>query len=129
MASIIDTIKNLEKLKHLQPASPADVSAAEKQLGLNFAPDYKAYTQAYGAIQAKDLEFTGVGVPPRLNVVAVTLEEREMQSIPASCYVLEDLGIEGLLVLQDSAGTIYEFMDGKTNKIAGSMAEYVMSKK
>jgi len=128
MASIIDTVKNLEKLRHLQAASHYDVEIAEKRLGLTLASDYKQYTQTYGAISAMGLELTGVGVPPRLNVVDVTLSERELENIPAEYYVLESLNIEGILILQNSNGQVFEFYSGKINKIADSMASYILNK-
>ena len=128
METIIDIINKLENLRHLQAASSADVEMAEKRLGIKFAPDYKQYVQTYGAIIARGLEFTGVSVPARLNVVDVTLYERERENIPESYYVIENLNIESILVLQNSEGHIAEYCDGKMNNIANSLSEYLMLK-
>ena len=128
MANIIDVIKKLENLRHLQAASPADIEIAESRLGLTFAIDYKEYVQTYGAILAKGVELTGVSVPARLNVVDVTLGERERENIPASYYVLESLNIESVLILQNSEGHVFEYYAGEANKIADSMVEYILSK-
>ena len=128
MTNILNVIKNLENLRHLQAASQSDVEMAENTLGLVFAPDYKQYVLTYGAIVAKGIEFTGVNVPARLNVVDVTLKERERENIPASYYVLENLNIESILILQNSEGQIAEYCNEKMDIIANSIAEYIMNK-
>lgn len=69
---IIEAINGLDHLCVLLPASPESVAEAEHSLGLQFAADYKAYVQQFGAISACGIELTGVTTSRRLNVVAVT---------------------------------------------------------
>lgn len=128
MANLFDVINNLENLRHLQPASQSDVETAERRLGITFASDYKQYTQKYGAIIAKGLELTGLNVPVRLNVVDVTLNERKRENIPSSYYVIENLNIESILILQNGEGQIAEYCDGKIKNIANSLIEYITEK-
>ena len=126
MDDIIEVIKNLKNLRHVKAASQTAIEAAEKSLGLTFAPDYKQYVLTYGAINAQGFEFTGLNVSAYINVVDVTLEEREREDIPATYYVLENTGIDGILILQNSEGQIFEYYNGDINLIAGSIAEYIM---
>lgn len=128
MEKLLTIIQGLENLKHLQAASQSEVAQAEKQLDLTFATDYKQYVQTYGAIIAKGIEFTGVNVPSRINVVDVTLNERKRENIPSSYYVMENIGIEGYLVLQNNEGKIASYCDGQIEEIAQSIGEYILSK-
>ena len=99
---IIQSIYGLGHLCVLLPASPETVNDVEQSLGLQFAADYKAYVQRFGAISACGIELTGVTTSRRLDVVAVTKKSRAMNSnIPPHMYVVEDMAIDGLLILPE----------------------------
>lgn len=124
---IIKAINGLDHLCALLPASPGAVSEAEQSLGLQFAPDYKAYVQQFGAISACGIEMTGVTTSRRLDVVAVTKKNRAMNgNIPPDMYVIEDMAIDGLFILQDATGAVYSAPPhGVPRKVFYSLAEYV----
>lgn len=126
---IVEAIRRLDRLRVLLPASPDAIEAAERSLGLSFAPDYSAYVRQYGAISACGIELTGVTTSSRLNVVSVTNKERPMnENIPSNMYVVEAVSREGLLILQDSKGTIYSVAPhGEPCKIFDSLTAYVNS--
>jgi hypothetical protein len=104
------------------------ISQAERELGLSFAPEYRVYLKLYGFASVKGLEFTGICASQRLNVVAVTKKLREENAALArDMYVIEDAGLEGVFVLQDEAGRVYELQaNGAIKQIAESMIEYII---
>ena len=126
---IIDVIENLKELRHLQPASEAEIEAAEQELGVTFAKDYREYVAAYGVISAFGVELTGVTHFPRLSVCNVTQMERESNNlIPSSMYVVDSTGLEGLVILQDQEGVIYSAAPNQEPKrIFDSLADYLES--
>lgn len=124
---IIEAINGLDHLCVLLPASPESVAEAEHSLGLQFAADYKTYVQQFGAISACGIELTGVTTSRRLNVVAVTKRNRAMNgNIPPHMYVIEDMSIDGLVVLQDASGAVYSASpNGTPSKVFESLSAYV----
>lgn len=124
---VIQAINGLDHLCALLPASPSAVSEAEQALGLRFASDYKAYVLQFGAISACGIELTGVTTSRRLDVVAVTKQERAWNScIPLDMYVIENLATDGLLILQDASGAVYAAAPlGKPHKVFDSLTAYV----
>lgn len=124
---IIQAISGLDHLYVLLPASPESVAEAEHYLGLQFAPDYKAYVQRFGAISACGIELTGVTTSRRLDVVAVTKMNRAMNgNIPLDMYVIEDMAIDALLVLPDATGAVYSAPPhGVPRKVFICLADYV----
>lgn len=63
----------------------------------------------------------------RLDVVCNTREERELNSfVPDDWYVVENAGIDGIIIWQDKTGRIYQSMpNGQKEYIANSLAEYL----
>ena len=129
MDKIVDIIGNLSDLNHLSPASEAEIKKAEEDLGLTFADDYKAYTRSFGAISADGIELTGVTTSKRLDVVAVTKAERELSGISSEMYVIENVAIEGIIILQDHTGAIYQSAPNHVpKKIYASLSEYIINR-
>lgn len=124
---VIQAINELNHLCVLLPARLSAVSEAEQALGLRFAPDYKAYVLQFGAISACGIELTGVTTSRRLNVVAVTKRNRAMNgNIPPHMYVIEDMAIDGLLILQDVTGSVYSAsLHGVPRKVFDCLADYI----
>ena len=125
--NIINIIKNLKGLRTLPPLSEQTIDAAEIKLGLKFADDYKSYTKQFGAVSANGRELTGVVDVPRLNVVNVTEAERRLNNnIPDDMYVIENTGVDGILILQNAVGEIFNIMpNAKPEKKFNSLAEYL----
>ena len=127
MNGIENAIEALKNLKHLAPASEIEILEAEKRLGVAFADDYKDYVKKYGVISAKGIELTGVTSSPRLNVADVTMAERELNPhFPQEMYVVENVAIEGVLMLQNTAGNIFELAPySEPVKKFNSLCEYL----
>lgn len=125
--NIITVIKSLVNMHHLDPASSEDIALAEQMLNLKFSEEYRIYVSTYGAISARGIELTGVTSSKRLSVVDVTLREREMSDLPTNFYVVEETGIDGLLILQNQSGEIFSVAPHKPLKnVCASLADYVL---
>lgn len=104
-----------------------DVANAEVTLGLKFAKEYCEYTEEVGAASANGHEFTGVVNSKYLNVVTATQSARKKNpDIPDELYVVENLNADGIVIMQDAGGKIYEAgVDTEVKKIAGSLSDYI----
>jgi hypothetical protein len=130
MNDIIFVISGMDGLVSGKGVSKEVVAAAERKLAVAFAKDYAAYVEEFGTISANDTELTGIVDSKRLNVIDVTIEEREMSGIPQDMYVVEDTHIEGILVLQNSKGEIYKhYGKNSTKKIFDCLSDYLISKR
>ena len=129
MCSIEKIIKNLRGLHSLPPSSEQVINNAEKKLGLHFADDYRIYTKIFGAISANGIELTGVVDTPRLNVINATTSEKSLNNnIPNDMYVIENIGIEGIVMLQNEKGEIFSVApNSKPEKQFDSLAEYLVT--
>lgn len=130
MSKIIEVINNLEKLLPLKPATVEDIENVEKELQLSLAEEYKEYILEFGAIMAYGVELTGIAKSSNRNVIQVTKREWESNNkIGHDLYVVENIGIDGIIIWQDCSGKIYESRphNGATI-IANSLAEYLESK-
>ena len=71
---------------------------------------------------------TGLHNSSLWNVVECTIEQRSHNSVVASdMYVVEDIGIDGIIVLQDSSGVVYMLFsyDNEISEVASSLVEYL----
>ena len=127
MRSFIDRIKNSEDYMELGGVSEDAVKNAEAMLGTSFADDYRAYLVECGIATAEGNEFTGLGRAKRLDVVSVTMNERKRnQYVAEELYVVEIMGMDGIVIWQDSQGVIYESIRNDTpKKIAESLHDYL----
>ena len=130
MSKIVETIQNLENLIPLKPASIEDIENVEIELALPLAKDYKEYLLNFGAIMANDIELTGIAKSKNRNVVEVTKREWNLnRKIKHNLYVVENIGIDGIIIWQDSSGSIYESKPNyEAKKIANNFLEYIKSK-
>ena len=130
MSKIIDIINELPELLPLKAANETDISDAEIQLRLHFSNEYKEYIATFGAIIADGIELSGIAKSKNRNVVTLTKQERELNPLaPNDLYVIESLGIDGLVIWQDANGTIYQSSPGKApTMIFNSLCDYLTEK-
>ena len=105
------------------------IARAENKLSLQFSPEYHEFLAQFGMLMIDDHEIMGFGKTDRLSVVANTLSAREKDSdFPDSMYVIENLGIDRILILQASDGAVYEYVPHSVpTKIFSSLEEYLMA--
>ncbi len=127
MGDIIEVLSKLEDFAFVKGVSENDIAKAEENLGVQFAPDYKQYLAEYGLASADGHELTGIVKSPRLNVVDVTIKLRKkFKNVPVDAYVLEEVGIDKLVIFQISDGSIYKVTpESQFIKVADSLSEYL----
>lgn len=126
MSSIIEKISKIEKLYHAKGCAFKQIKEAQAELGITFPEEYMDIVKEYGAISFYGTEWTGLNVDDYLNVVSVTKQEREMNSaLPSDCFVLENQGIDGLIVICNEVGEIFSFQYSKLEKIHDSISSYL----
>lgn len=121
----LELIKNCSDAIVGHGVSEDEINKAENELGLQFASDYREYLQKYGAAMLNGHELSGISKAKQSNVVLMTNDWHENYSQPGKLYVIEDLGIDDIVILQDSNGNIYQSQNGKTHKIYNSLAAYI----
>lgn len=130
MSSIVKTIQALPNLLPLKAATNTEITDAELQLRVSFADEYKEYLSFFGAIMADSIELTGIAKAEYRNVVSVTKQEWELNSnVPHSMYVIENTGIDGIIIWQDKNGAIYQTSPNSQSKqVAKSLAEFIANR-
>lgn len=103
-----------------------EIDLAEKKLECTFAQDYREYLAEIGFACFDGHELTGLTKAERINVVTVTTKQRKLfGEIVSTWYVVEETNIDGIVVWQDSIGTVYEtVLPTYAREIAGSLSEY-----
>lgn len=129
MSNVFDEINKKHKMFKTKPVNEDAINEAETKLGRAFSEEYKKYLLQFGAISFSSTELTGLNIEKYANVVDVTLKEIELNDeFPKDCIVLEKIGVEGLLILINSKGQVFEWNNNSARKIHDSMAEYLRSK-
>jgi hypothetical protein len=126
MNKILNKIEKIEKLYHGKGCTTEQIEKAEGELGIKFPEDYIDILQKYGAISFKRTEWTGLNVDDFIDVVKCTKAERShYDNFPKKMFVLENLGIEGILTLCDEMGVVYSWENKKVKQIAQTMSAYL----
>lgn len=126
MSSIVEKINKIDKLYHAKGCAYNQIKEAQEALGITFPEEYMDIVKEYGAISFYGTEWTGLNVDDYLNVVSVTKQEREMNSdFPAGYFVLENQGIDGLMVICNEEGQVFSLQYSKVEKIHDSISGYL----
>lgn len=126
MKSVIAALKEKEAFISLRGASPEDIEAAETELKVKFASDYREYVTALGAASYYGHELTGVCNSKSLNVVQATISEREFNEVPADWYVIEQTHMDGVVFWQAGDGKVFQTgIKQKPKKVCDSLIEYI----
>lgn len=130
MTTIVNTIKALPNLLALKATPNTEITDAELQLRVKFSDEYKVYLSTFGAIIANGIELTGISKSEHRNVIPVTKQEWELNdNVPHSMYVVENTGIDGMIIWQDASGIVYQTLPNtKPNQIASSLNEYIIER-
>ena len=123
----LELIRDNNLFKSAKPADEAQIHDAENRLGLTFAADYVKFLSNIGACICFDHEIKGISDNPNLNVISATEEAwNQMESIPHAMYVIEDTHMDGILILQDKNGIIYQTAPNTMpSRIAYSLESYL----
>ena len=124
---LIEHIKKDKSCIVLRGVSGEAITEAEDTLALKFSDEYRAMLKEYGTILVSNHEIIGLGSSKRLDVVYNTLTERSIsKDFPSDQYVIEETGMDGIVITQDKTGTIYQYLqDSPLIKVADSLLEYL----
>lgn len=102
----------------------SDIKELEDKLNLKLDKSMCLYLKDICLFSYKDKEFLGLGVKGYRNILKATLEERELNdSFPKDCLVLQNVGVDGLLVLVNTKGQVIEWTTSGNNKIVSNNLE------
>jgi len=128
--NICQIIDSLQDLHYTGGVDLSLIKKAEKQLGVEFAPEYILYLGKYGQIEATGIELTGLSNKTTTSVVYATNLLRKFGHIPYNMYVIEDLGVDGIEYLQDKSGIIYQYAGRNSLSLyALSLYDYIEKSK
>ena len=126
MEDIIKTLKDTPDFIGGTGRTDVEIERVQKELGIDFATDYKTYLKEIGLACFDGHELTGICQDPRLDVVHVTKDQRENNPEAPNCYVIEEANIDGIVIWQDFSGKIYMTVENSSPKlIADSLSAYI----
>ena len=127
--SLVDRIVEEQSLLKMKPATKEQIKEAETCLGLRFATEYCEYLEAFGAATFLNFELTGICKSERLNVVDATNRARNRYpQIPKDYYVVEEIGVDRVVIVQNHSGTVFQYGPiDRAKKINSSLEEYLFS--
>ena len=130
MSALLDAFASKTSFLSGKGATPEQVSQAELELGLSFSDEYQEYLIQYGIAAFDGHEMTGLSKSKRLNVVSVTSNARKKYpDLPSNLYVVEDTGVEELIILQSSDGEVFGCAPNiRLEKICDSLSDYISNK-
>ena len=128
MSRIIEVFESKVDLLKGDGVSEEAITAAEKKLNLSFSNEYREYLRRYGIVAFDGHELTGiVDNDPLVDVVAVTTAEKEKnKEIPADFYVIEETGVDEMIIWQSGDGKVYCSSPNSAVKlIYNSLVDYI----
>ncbi len=127
MKNIVGIIQSYNDYIGREGVTEEKINEAEKELKLKFADEYRTYLLNLGIAYANGHEFTGITELEELSVVAQTLRARMRNpKLPSDIYVIENLGIDDLLIWQNEKGELFQTAyDGLPVKIDVSLEDYI----
>ena len=104
--SAVDVVK--KNYQYSNACSLIEIEEAEKELNLKFADEYKQVLLECGKVSNEYLDLSSPN-NPLADVVNTTKEVRKLyRNLPRDCYVLVDVGVDGIYVLQDGRGKLFD---------------------
>lgn len=126
---IIEVIKSLRDVVTLPALDINSINEAQDILNVKFAHEFVVYSKQFGAVSADNIELFGITNHKRLSVVENTIQQREFnKSFPDNMYVIEDAGIEGIVIAQNEKGEIYQVSLNGATYVTSSLANYLQNK-
>ena len=126
MGGLINELSQKKAFHSLNGVSEEAIHDAEEKLGLKFSREFKEYLMNYGVASFFGHELTGICSSPRLNVVDVTLNERQQNhDFLQQLYVVEKTNYDSITIWQDDSGAVYETMPGaEIRQVSSSLEAY-----
>ena len=128
MNNIIGFIESYKRKRFTGGVSAELIKNAENKLGLELAHEYKEVLLKYGSLYIKGEEFLGIDCD-NYDLVKATIESRnEDNAFPRDAYVIENIAIDGILIIQKKTGELMFYQPNcKLQHIANSLEEYLLN--
>ncbi len=108
-STLLNAIESINSKRFACKVSDKIISEAEAQLSVKIAEDYKLILKQYGTLAIKGHEFLGID-KDRYDAVKATQRVREENpTFPKDAYVIENMGIDGIFLVQKSNGEIFTY--------------------
>ncbi|MEH6942062.1 SMI1/KNR4 family protein [Bacillus sp. JJ722] len=125
MSSIVEVIENAG-VDFVGGTNDKIIELAEKELSFKFPDSYKEILKKFGVISIGSHEIFGLGVDGYLNVVEATRSERKRYpQVLEQFIIIQNLSMEGALILLNCNGEVFEFNNGNTKLISKSLLQYI----
>ena len=127
MRAFADIVNSFEDFVAYGGADEEQIIQAESALHLEFNADYKAFLKQYGAACSNGHEIMGICNSKRLDVVENTLREKQKNpNIQDNMYLIENMGIDDVLIWQTREGMIYQTSGNSVpKKLSNNLCEYI----
>jgi len=127
VSNIVAIISKQKAFRQRTPVEIETINIVEQKLNVRFSIEYKEYLLAFGEASIYGHELTGICESKRLNVVDVTIEERERdENIPDDFYVIEQTHTDDIVIWQSGTGEIYKSQPNCNYiKICDSLCRYI----
>lgn len=126
MSKIVKKIAGIPDLLSVGGSTDNQIEEAQKSLNLTFSSEYIDYVKHYGCISFDAIEWTGLNINGRLNVVTATENERKLnQNFPKDVILLENLGIDGKVVVVNERNEVLLVQKEKIALLENSLYDYL----
>lgn len=126
MTRIVEKMKKIPGLTHIRGCSEKQIVEAQKVLDIIFPDEYIEYVKTFGCIDFDATEWTGLNIEGRLNTVVATNKEKQFnKDFPKGFFVLENLEIDGKIVIVNQEGKVYLLQFGQIILLCNSMSDYL----
>ena len=126
MNKITTIVESFKRKRYTGGISVEEIKKAEETLNVKFSSDYVDLLITYGSLCAIGEEFLGVD-ENNYDVVKATIEAKNQHSdFPIGMYVVENMAIDGILLIQNTDGAIFTYQPGThVKKINDSLCDYL----
>lgn len=127
MERIVSIIEQLPEMAHSKVASSEEIVCAEQKLNLKFAEEYKQYLLNFGMAWSDIIALSGIIDDEEYSVVELTQKIKPYHlNVPEDFYVIEDVGVDGLVIWQNATGTVFQSIPNHAPvKIFDSLADFL----
>lgn len=106
LEQVIKLIQKKHTLYVGRPASEVQILQAEKALKLDFPEPYRSFLANYGTLSFGSTEILGIA-SGHLDTTKATLDERRYnRNFPSDVFIVERLGIDGVLAVMTPDGMV-----------------------
>ena len=125
MSKLIELINN-NNCDYIGKVDIDIINEAQEKLNIKFPEEIIEYISEFGVLSYRSNEINGLGTNSYLNIVNATIDARNtFTKFPNELFVIQDIGINDLLILSDSFNKIYEWNGDSYKLIFNSFYDFL----